>query len=341
MNLLFGSVQRLFSTRTQEPTRAFRLGAHVASAFVSCALLTFASDVFAQTAPAAELYRRGVSDFQAGRYELACQELADSYRMEELPGVLFTLATCEARAGRVASAAAHFEDFLELAERLPAPQKALQSERVRVAREERAALLPAIPTLTVVAPENLPSDAVVRLDGATMSRASLGDAMPLDPGEHVLTVTLANGASTTRNTSLEKAERKRIELEVPTAADAPKTASASTGDDGFPWVYLAGAVGGAGLATGAVTGLLALNQKSIVDENCEGTDCNATGKAAADTGKSEALASTVGFGVGIVGIAAMVVLHLSEADAPQSRSEVAKGPKLFVSEKGVFVRGAF
>lgn len=341
MNLLFRSFQRRFSARTQEPTRAFRLGAHVASAFVSCALMTFASDVLAQTAPAADLYRRGVSDFQAGRYELACQELADSYRMEELPGVLFTLATCEARAGRVASAAAHFEDFLELAERLPAPQKALQQERVRVAREERAALLPHVPTLTVVAPDGLPADAVIRLDGAAMSKASLGDAMPLDPGEHTLTVTLASGASTTQKAELGKAEQKRIVLEVPKATDAPKIATVSASDDDFPWVYLAGAIGGAGLATGAVTGLLALNQKSIVDENCNGTDCNATGKAAADTGKSEALASTVGFGVGIVGIAAMVVLHLTESDAPERRTEVAKRPALFVNEKGVFLQGAF
>src|SRR6516165_12572897 len=89
---------------------------------VACALLPILSAPLARAqdvAAAEDLYHRGVADFLAGRYDAACTEIGASYRMDPLPGALFTLATCEARLGRVASAAAHFQDFLQLVPTLP------------------------------------------------------------------------------------------------------------------------------------------------------------------------------------------------------------------------------
>ncbi len=301
-------------------------------------LLTMASAA-AQTAPAAEaLYHRGVSEFQAGRYESACRALAESYRLEALPGVLFTLATCEARAGRVASSAAHFQDFLELVSRLPAEQRALQHEREQVARTERAALLADVPTLTITLGGVLPPQAVVRIDGAVLGATALGRALPIDPGEHQLDVTLADGAHSEQRVGVRPREHKRITLALP-APRVVHTEAAVEEHSRLPWLVTAGVVGGLGLATGVTAGALAWKQKGVVEDNCDGKLCNATGKKAADLGQTEALISTIGYGVGLSGLAVLVVLYLT--DKKPVRNAVAAGPGLVLTPQGVSVGGVF
>jgi hypothetical protein len=295
----------------------------------------------AHPTPAAEaLYHRGVSEFQAGRFESACRALAESYRLEALPGVLFTLATCEARAGRVASSAAHFQDFLGLVSRLPAEQRALQHEREHVARAERAALLADVPTLTITPGGALPAEAVVRIDGAALGAAGLGRALPVDPGEHVLDVTLADGARSEQRVVVQRREKKRVTLALPAPRAAPADASPVAPQRPLlPWLVTAGVVGGLGIATGVTTGALAWKQKGIVEDNCDGKLCSAAGKDAADLGQTQALISTIGYGIGLTGVAVFVVLYLT--DKKRLSSAAAARPGLVVSPRGITVGGAF
>ena len=57
-----------------------------------------------------------------------------------------------------------------------------------------------------------------------------------------------------------------------------------------------------------MTGVLSMSKKREADSNCKGTLCTPEGKAAADSGKTLATASTIGFGVGIAGLAAATVI---------------------------------
>src|SRR4051794_16280293 len=67
----------------------------------------------AQDIAAAEaLFESGLADMQAGRYETGCKALAESQRIDPRGGTLFTLATCEARWGRIATAVTRFGDYL-------------------------------------------------------------------------------------------------------------------------------------------------------------------------------------------------------------------------------------
>src|SRR5262245_36397156 len=88
----------------------------------------------AQEAGAADaLYERGLADMKDGRYETGCPALAESYRMEPKPGALFTLATCESRWGRLATAVAHYDEYLRLFARLSPQEQAKQRGRDQVA----------------------------------------------------------------------------------------------------------------------------------------------------------------------------------------------------------------
>jgi hypothetical protein len=288
---------------------------------------------FAQAVPAAEaLFNRGVADFQAGRYEQACQELADSYRLEALPGVLFTLATCEARAGRVASSAAHYQDFLQLVSRLPVEQRALQRERELVALAERRALLPSVPTLTVWVDGGLPDGAAVHCDGALLGPSLLGRALPLDPGVHVLSLTLSDGRRSERRVSLALSAHERVALNVPTPeiVRVDEVSTSSTGWSVRPWMMAGGVASGVGFVAGGVLGGLAWKQKGVVDEHCQKTACDTRGSDAADRGRIMAHASTAAFGLGVAGLVTMLVVHLRHKKAERPGLE-----SLTISPRGV------
>jgi hypothetical protein len=53
------------------------------------------------------LFDRGIDQMEAGHYDKACPDIAESYRLDPQPGTLFTLAECEVKRGRLATAVAH------------------------------------------------------------------------------------------------------------------------------------------------------------------------------------------------------------------------------------------
>ena len=50
------------------------------------------------------LFDRGVEQLEAGHFNRACPAIEKSYQLDPRPGTLFTLAECEAKRGRLATA---------------------------------------------------------------------------------------------------------------------------------------------------------------------------------------------------------------------------------------------
>lgn len=97
-----------------------------------------------------------------------------------------------------------------------------------------------------------------------------------------------------------------------------------------------GGVGLAGLVLGTVSGVIVLQKKAIVQDHCNGLVCDAEGKAAADSASLPGALSTVGFGLGGVGIATGLLLWLTEP-APPATPSVGSGlrPAASVDRTGV------
>lgn len=302
-----------------------------ALAIVSLLLAALAgSTAYAQDSVAASsaLFDKGLKNMLAGRYSVGCPQLAESYRLDPAPGTLFTLAECERKGGKIATALARYDDYLQLFNRMSPDEQAHQRGRDKVSKTEHAALEKVVPELTLKLPANAPANTVVKLDGKRFDAPSLGVALPVDPGAHAIT-TQAPGAPThTQHISIKKGERKSITLVVALAPTppathpaappvAPATPAPEPGAEQRPshqktWAYVLGGVGIAGIGVGSVTGLLAMSKKSTVDSQCSTpTTCSPTGKQAADSGKSLALVSTIGFGVGAAGLISGVVLWLT------------------------------
>jgi hypothetical protein len=326
----------------------------LAIALGSCA---FSRTGWAQSSASAEaLFDKGMERLKENDFEAACPLFEESRRLDPKPGVLFTLAACEAKRGRIATALTLYEDYLEIVSSLPPAQRSRQQAREKVARKERESLKPNIPMLTVVMPASAPSKLVVKRDGEAMGKPSLGVALPVDPGEHVVTVHGDNDKTLlTERVTLKQKEQRTVQLPAvyPDAEGEhvdqpppPPPPPARKIPIAVPIAALG--LGGLGIGLGAVFGALAFERKSVVNSECTGTVCRSEeGKSAGETGHTFATISTVSFIVGSVAAAAgITILLVDGGDSPPpqtgaARLSVEPGVMLGAGRAGGVVRGRF
>lgn len=309
-------------------------------------LCAIASPTRAQDIAAAKaLFTQGLSDMKAGNFAKGCPELEASYKLDPRAGALFTLAACEASWGRLATAMARYDDYLSLYGRMTAAQQQAQTERASYAKEQKAALGPLVPMLTLTLPADAPAGTAVKRDGTELTGAALGLPLPVDPGEHVVSVQAPGEAAVETRVTLRQGEKINLKLKpkpsaaetimekrptvvyptktvtpppIPPVASTPSPAPESEGDPSGQRVgaYVAGAFGVAGLIVGGVMGGLTLADKGVISQHCgiggDATACDDAGLAAAAGSKTRGLVSTVGFGVGLAGVAIASVLVLTE-----------------------------
>jgi hypothetical protein len=289
--------------------------------------------------PAAEaLFDLGVKELNAGHYDKACPAIAESLRLDPRPGTLFTLAECEAKLGRIATAMTHYRDYLALYAKMAPEQQETHKKRAGIARTQQEALGPAVPELSISLAGDAPAGTVVRRDGAVVPEAALGVAIPIDPGEHVVTTEAPGRPQGEVRVTVERGEKKALTVEVkaapraeppppaaqPLAPAAPPPASAGPGRQRVA-AYVVGGVGLAAITVGAVTGGITLSKKATIDQDCGvggvPTACKTeAGASAGESAKTTGLVSTIGFGVGLAGLATAAVLW---ATAPRAAPRAA------------------
>ena len=300
-----------------------------------------------QGSAAQALFDRGVADMEAGRLEKACPAIEASQRLEPMPGTLFTLAECEAQRGRTATAMRYYAEYLALYRTFNRNKKAEQRDRAVTSEEQVRKLELLTPRLTLKLPGTPPPDIVVKLDGDVVADLSLGTALAVDPGEHAITSQVPGGAEIEVRVSLSAGESRAVELrwasgEAPSALPPghgplvlpPATLQPAPPPDLRAWrigTWSAGATAIVGLAVGAVTGVLAIEQRGVMNRNCERerglVHCNAAGIEAKSRLESFGNASTVGFIVGGVGIGVGVALLLATPSESTPTPVQGVGPK--------------
>jgi hypothetical protein len=329
-----------------------------------------AADALAQDVATAEaLFNKGLADMQASKFDTGCPAIAESYRLDPRAGTLFTLAECEAKAGHFATASARYDDYLSLYSRMTPEQQAKQKGRDKVAKEQKDALAPMIPLLTLQLPKTAPKDTSVKRDDVVLGAVSIGLALPVNPGEHVIVTQVPGGPAVEKKITIAKGEKKTVDLEVklpqaaPTAqatASAPPPATGALAPSSAPSseppppadkgsgqrtaAFVAGGVGIAGLALGGIMGAMVLGKKSDIDAHCIDIHCDHDGKAAADSAKTLGLVSTIGFGVGIAGLGASAVLFLTAPKAAKTgaaKTWVTAGVTSTTDGARAVVRGAW
>lgn len=293
------------------------------------------------------LFRRGRESLQSGDVAGACELFAESLRLDPAAGTLLNLATCEERLGRLAAAWEHYRRALDL---LPAADP-----RISVARERVAALEPRLPRLTVSAPVALPAGASVLRDGVSLGLPSLGVAIPVDPGDHTIVVRMAGRRDAVVEVELTEGELRSVEVAPGEATGTPDGPAAGASPPPpirpsspsrplRPLGVVALGVGAAAIATGAITGVLALGRASVIQDQSHCDDelrCDQEGVDAAGEGSTLATVSTIGFVVGgVAAVAGVVMLLLPGGRESSGQGALRVRPEL-ASFAGLVTEGTF
>jgi len=296
--------------------------------------------------------------FDEGRAEMAqnhvleaCSKFGASYQLDPSDGTLLNLGLCHEKEGRTASA------YAELGESVSRAIRDQRPEREKMAREHLAAVTLRLSRLTVVVPlTSLVDGLVVSIDGTALGRPAWGVATPLDPGSHVIEAK-APGKRPWTTTATLPAEQGAEHVEVPALVDAPtfpslalvpapsseQPRSADSPQRTFGWAMIG--VGAAGVATGSITGAMAIAKWSGAATKCPNGVCPTAADRSAFIGAGTlADVSTGTYIAGGVGLAAGLVLLLTAPRAAPSSGSATSAtvhvaPLLGFGAAGVHIWG--
>lgn len=307
---------------------------NIARAACLMVVMTFAAVASADSSATADaLFKEGREALEKGDYETACSKLAESNRLERAVGTLISLAQCEEKLGQLAGARQHWQEAAAFADALEDRLK-----RGDYAREHFASIDPRVPRLTVKRAPNTPAAMTIQCDDASLTSASLGTALPLDPGKHTVVVSAPDHEIRTFDVTLSEGEKRELEVGPGARKPEPPTVRAvanvkpsentvaSTEDKGGMYritAYGLGGLGVVGLGFGTAFGLMASSTWSEAQSGCK-VDCGPGSRAQddRDTANTQGNISTVAFIGGGVLIAAAAVVWLV---APSSSSPTKSG----------------
>jgi hypothetical protein len=182
---------------------------------------------------------------------------------------------------------------------------------------------------------------IVMVDGAPVPLAALGEARAVNPGKHDVSARVGTGPETRSQIDLSPGESKDVTLPV-TAINEPVVVAGpgSAPGPGYPpgnggerppkrersnplatagWV-----IGGIGVGVGAITGIVALSDKSDLQKSCTNNQCGVADHSALDSAKRWGNVSTTFFVIGGVGLTVGLIATLA---APKSSVAQAPAPK--------------
>jgi hypothetical protein len=268
---------------------------------------------------AQQLFDDGRVLLEAKRYSEACPKFGESQRLDPGGGTLANLAYCHELEGKTASAWTEFRDALGQA------VKDGRKDREELVRAHITDLAPKLMRVVVHVPGRLASrDPEINLDKSKLPPTAWDTAIPIDPGEHRVSV-IVRGAQAWSTAISASAPGETYTVDLPTLDTAEACPEGQMRVQGvcatMPWhenerrrttaFWLT--LGGAGvlLATSAVTGIVALGQDAYVKDNCSADRdfCRVPDAAdAASRAKTFAWISTVTLGAGAVATLVAFVL---------------------------------
>lgn len=219
------------------------------------------------------------------------------------------------------------------------PQQPSEPAAFVHARETAMALTAALATRipsVVVAVSGLPATATrhVSVDGEPVPAEAATLPRKVNPGKHTVVVSAPGYLTVTREVTV--AERARAAVEVllepgTEPAGLPPGVAAPTAHRSRALSYAMWGVGGAGIATGTVTGILSITTTSEANRFCNASGvCKPAAQPDINSATRLAWASDIAFGVGLVGAALGTVFYFTgpreQTTPPSTGLRLTAGP---------------
>ena len=311
----------------------------------------------ADKAAADTLFEEGKRLITRGDIATACEKFEASLQKIVQLGTQIALASCYEKLGKTASAWGEFRTAASAASKA-------HDKRQQFAEDHAAALEARLSKIAIMIIANRVDGLVIKRDGADVTAAEFGTAVPVDPGEHTVEASAPGRVSWSIKVSvpatpgvvdvpvpaLEK-ETERAVVEAPRAASPIVAPPPPADDSGEPRRHrrvIAYAVGGGGIAMVGVSlvfGALASSRWSAAQPHCHSAMCDQTGVDLAGSASTMGNLSTVSFVAGVGALAAGVVLYLTapsaEAAPPAGSTALRLVPGVGPSQVGLSLQGGF
>ncbi len=306
-----------------------------------------------EKASARVLGGEGVDLATRGECAGAVDKLAAAEALVHTPATAAALAQCEIHLGKLIAGTERLIRLLSepLAPNAPravvdarhAAQSALDAAQLRIAKLRVHVDRPA-------GSAGLPDALEVSVDGRALSPALLDNDLPVDPGPHHVTARQDGLTSASADLALTDGEARAVSLALAAAPTPPAgpggpagLAPAGAGAPGEPppgaasstpaegntpgtsrktAALVAYTVGGAGVFLGTAFGIAAIVGKSTLDSECPAKICPASAQPDITTMHTDAIFSTVGWGLAVAGAAVGTVLLLTGHAAGDPRAAI-------------------
>jgi hypothetical protein len=227
---------------------------------------------------ARELAVQGADAYEQKDYVTAYDRLTRAFALYPVPSISLMQARALRQLGRLVEALDRFEET----RRMPIADDAPEAIRaaVRDAEFEAEQLRAVVPRLVIQVSRGgaAVSDVAVLIDGRLLPEVLLNVDCPVDPGKHTIVVKGKNSVPVTREVTLAPKDRVVLDVALDTAhreeektidvaEPPPSPVARSSYRKWLGWGALGG--GAAGLLATTVTGVVALDKKSYLDDNCE------------------------------------------------------------------------
>jgi tetratricopeptide (TPR) repeat protein len=290
----------------------------------------------------------GLEAYEAGQYSEALDKLEKAYAVARVPTLGLWSARSLYKLGRWREAEDRYRETVALA--LPVGDRETQQRALVDAQSELAALSPTIPVLIVEFEGARPSEVELRIDGKPAPNTA--PSYRLDPGAHHVegfrgperqSADLTLAARETRTLLLRFSPD--LVAGAPGAAAPSEVVSSSApapAHKGNQWLRPAGwtalALGGAGIAVGAIGTVLAVGKKNDIDKNtnCAGNACAPSEQDLVDSYNANRHLATFGFiAGGVLAAAGVGALVISGRSSTDPRAEAVFSP-VFTGVRGSF-----
>lgn len=263
-------------------------------------------------AAARQMAREAIALMHDSRWTEAEALLERAYRLVPAPTVALLDGRCLEELGKLTEAAGRYEAATK-------PSSEGASDAFRKAAEEAARRLAEIreriPKIAIVLEgDHLDEKRVVLLiDSKPLAHDDWSKPVLVDPGNHVVAASVDGRVAVEDQVMLKEGESKQVSLRlhgdaapppppaVPAVVPEPARVTSPAPSSSKTWGFVSLGIGGAGLATGIVSGVVMLDAKSSLDVECSPV-CPPAATDEISRFRTARVVSAIGYGVGIVGI---------------------------------------
>ncbi len=302
-----------------------------------------------ELAAARTLGVEGVKLASAGNCTEAVRLLERAAALYAAPTILLPLARCQIGMGRLVDGVAVLKRILDT--ELPADASTQFVDAQAEAETLLSTTLPRVPRVSISVEVLGDVQPQVLVDGKPVAASQLA-GLTLNPGTHKLTAQAPGYKLEHRTITLKPSDRLQVvfTLEpkpIPKAAaqeptgDQPPSLGPEATDHTLGWLSLG--IGGAGLVTGGVLGIIASGKENQLDKDCPNGRCPPRLGAELSNTKAYALGSTIGFAVGILGLGVGSYLLFFDQPSTAAPARQASAPRVgaFIGGQQVGLAGEF